>query len=52
VNANFDGETSALEYFRKFINEDLWQLFAEQTNIEAKHFLAANPLLRQKLRTD
>jgi hypothetical protein len=32
VNANFDDETSVLECFQKFIDEDMWQLFAEQTN--------------------
>jgi len=33
VNVDFDDETSILECFQKFIDEDMWQLFAEQTNI-------------------
>ena len=33
VNVDFDDETSVLECFQKFIDEDMWQLFAEQTNI-------------------
>jgi len=28
VNADFDDETSVLECFQKFIEEDKWQLFA------------------------
>jgi hypothetical protein len=32
VNLDFDDETSVLECFQKFIDEDMWQLFAKQTN--------------------
>jgi len=35
VNVDFDDEINVLECFRKFIDEDMWQLFAEQTNIFA-----------------
>jgi hypothetical protein len=31
VNVGFDDETSVLECFQKFIDEDMWQLFAVQT---------------------
>ena len=50
VIADFDDETSVLEYFQKFIDEDMWQLFAEQTNIYANQFLAANPNLKPRSR--
>jgi len=50
VNVDFDDETSVLECFRKFIDEDMWQLFAEQTNIYANQFLAANPNLKSRSR--
>jgi hypothetical protein len=30
VNANSDDETSVLENIQKFIDEDMWQLFAKQ----------------------
>jgi hypothetical protein len=33
VNVDFDDETSVLECFQMFIDEDTWQLCAEQTNI-------------------
>jgi hypothetical protein len=33
VNVAFDDEINVLECFQKFIDEDMWQLFAEQTNI-------------------
>jgi len=33
VNVDFDYEINVLECFQKFIDEDKWQLFAEQTNI-------------------
>jgi hypothetical protein len=46
VNVDFDDKTSVLECFQKFIDEDMWQLFAEQTNIYANQFLAANPNLK------
>jgi len=35
VNVDFDDEIDVLECFQKFIDEDMWQLFAEQTNIYA-----------------
>jgi len=46
VNVDFDDEINVLECLQKFINEDIWQLFAEQTNIYANQFLAANPNLK------
>jgi hypothetical protein len=46
VNADFDDETSVLECFQRFIDEDMWQLFAEQTNIYTSQFLSANPNLK------
>jgi len=46
VNVNFDDEINVLECFQKFIDEDVWQLFAEQTNTYAKQFLASNPNLK------
>jgi hypothetical protein len=48
VNVDFDDETSVLECFQKFIDEDIWQLFTEQTNIYANQFLAANPNLKPR----
>jgi hypothetical protein len=33
VNVDFHNETSVLGHFQKFTDEDMWQLFAEQTNI-------------------
>jgi hypothetical protein len=33
VNVDFNDEISVLECFQKFIDEDMWQLFAEQRNI-------------------
>ena len=33
VNVDFDNETSVLMCFQKFNDKDMWQLFAEQTNI-------------------
>jgi len=33
VNVDFDDEINVLECFQNFIDEDMWQLFAEQTNI-------------------
>jgi len=50
VNADFDDDTSVLECFQKFIDENMWQLFAEQTNIYANQFLAANPNLKPRSR--
>ena len=35
VNVDFDDEINVLECFQKFIDEDMWQVFAEQTNIYA-----------------
>ena len=46
VNVNFNDEVNVLECFQKFIDEDMWQMFAEQTNIYANQFLAANPNLK------
>ena len=46
VNVDFNDEINVLECFQKFIDEDMWQLFAEQTNIYANQFLAANPNLK------
>ena len=46
VNVDFDDEIHVLECFQKFIDEDMWQLFAEQTNIYANQFLAAIPNLK------
>ena len=43
---DFDDEINVLECFHKFIGEDMWQLFAEQTNIYANQFLAGNPNLK------
>jgi len=48
VKVDFDDETSVLECFQKFIDEDMWQWFAEQTNIYANKFLAANPNLKPR----
>jgi len=48
VNVDFDDEIKVLECFQKFIDEDMWQLFAEQTNIYANQFLAANPNLKPR----
>jgi hypothetical protein len=50
VNVDLDDETSVLECFQKFIGEDMWRLFAEQTSIYANQFLAANPNLKQRSR--
>ena len=33
LNVDFDNEINILECFQKFIDEDMWQLFAEQTYI-------------------
>ena len=41
VNVDFDDEISVLECFQKFIDEHMWQLFAEQTNIYASQFLGS-----------
>jgi hypothetical protein len=46
MNVNLDDEISVLESFEKFIDEDMCQLLAEQTNIYANQFLAANPILK------
>jgi len=50
VIVDFDDEINVLERFQKFIDEDMWQLFAEQTNIHANQFLAANPNLKPRSR--
>ena len=47
---NVEDETSVLEYFQKFIDKDMWQLFTEQTNIYANQFLAANHNLKPRSR--
>jgi hypothetical protein len=46
VNVDFDDDINVLECFQKFIDENIWQLFAEQTNIYANQVLAANPNLK------
>jgi len=46
VNVDFDDDIYVLECFQKFIDEDMWEVFAEQTNIYANQFLAANPNLK------
>ena len=46
VNVDFDNETSVLERFQKFIDEDMLQMFTEQTNKYSNQFLAANPNLK------
>jgi hypothetical protein len=33
VNVDFTNETSVLGNFQKFTDEDMWRLFAEQTNM-------------------
>ena len=43
VNVDFDDKINVLEYFQKFIDEDMWQLFNEQANTYANQFLAAYP---------
>ena len=50
ANVDFDDEINILECFLKFTDEDMWQTFAEQTNIYAKQFLAANPNLKPQSR--
>jgi hypothetical protein len=62
-NVDFDNEISVLECFQKFLDEDMWQLFAEQKNIPVclfseqtnipvytNQFLAANPNLKPRSR--
>jgi len=50
VNVDFDDEINVLERLQKFPDEDIWQLFAEQTNIYANQFLGANPNLKPRSR--
>jgi hypothetical protein len=50
VNVDFDDEINVLDCFQKFVDEDMWQLFAEQTNIYANQFFAANPNLKPRSR--
>jgi len=50
VNVHFVDEINVLQCFQKFIDEDMWQLFAEQRNIYANQFLAAIPNLKPKSR--
>ena len=45
-----DDKISFLEYFRKFIDEDIWQLFAEKRNVYANQFLASNRNLKPRSR--
>jgi len=47
---DFDNEINVLECFQKFIDEDMWQLLAGQTNIYANQLLAANPNLKPRSR--
>jgi hypothetical protein len=42
VNVDFHNETSVLECFQNFIDEDMWQLFAEQSNMYCNQFLGAH----------
>lgn len=42
----FDDKTSVLACFQKFVNEEMWQLFAEQINIYTDQFFAAHPDLK------
>ena len=44
VNVDFDDGIGVLQCFQKFIDEDMWKLFAEQTNIYARQFLANHNL--------
>jgi hypothetical protein len=46
VNVDVDDDTSVLECFQKFIDEDTWQLFAKQTNIYTNQLSAAIPNLK------
>jgi hypothetical protein len=48
VNVDLMMRLSVMECFQKFIDEDTWQLFAEQTNIYANQFLAENPNLKPR----
>jgi hypothetical protein len=50
VNVDCDDKISFLEYFRKFIDEDIWQLFAEKRNVYANQFLASNRNLKPRSR--
>jgi hypothetical protein len=51
MNVDFDKEISVVECLQKFNDEETWQLFAEQTNIYANQFLAANPNLQPQARS-
>ena len=46
VSIDFDNQSCVLECFQKFIDEDVSQLFAGQTNMYANQFLAANASLK------
>jgi hypothetical protein len=50
VNVDFCYEINVLGCFQKFIEEDTWQLIAEQTNIYANKCLAANPNFKPRSR--
>jgi len=41
VNVDFADEIDVVECFQKFIDADIWQLFAEQTNIFANQFFGS-----------
>ena len=47
---DFDDEINVLECCQKCTDEDMWQLFAEQTNIYGNQFLAADPNLKPRSR--
>ena len=47
---DFDDGIGVLECFQMFIDEDMWKLFAEQTNIYTNQFLVANPDLKPRSR--
>ena len=46
VNVDFSDETSVLECFQKFMDEDMWQMFSEQRNVYAIQFFAAHNNLK------
>jgi hypothetical protein len=46
MNVDFHDKTSVLECFQKFIDEDMWQLFAEQRNIYCNQFLGTHRNLK------
>jgi hypothetical protein len=48
VTVDFYDETSVLECFQKFTDEEMWQLFAEQTNIYIDQFFSDHPNLKPR----